>query len=198
LGGTGIPLKSSWSEFGSQKIEKRRSEMETRTYTVYKFNELPEAARDKVLDRYAYLNVEHDWWEFTFEDAARVGIKIEEFDIDRGSYCRGKFLWEAPPVADAIIEEHGENCETRKTAEAFIKERDEAVDTAPRDENGDFVDEYALDRKLNEIEEEFKKSIFEDYRIILQKEYEHLTSEEAIIETIEANDYDFTIDGRID
>jgi len=32
---------------------------------------------------------------------------------------------------------------------------------------------------------------------ILRQEYEYQTSEEAIIETIAANDYDFTNEGRI-
>jgi predicted transcriptional regulator len=32
---------------------------------------------------------------------------------------------------------------------------------------------------------------------MLQKEYEYLTSEEAIIETIEANEYEFTEKGEM-
>jgi hypothetical protein len=37
----------------------------------------------------------------------------------------------------------------------------------------------------------------EDYSIILQKECDYLSSEESIIETIEANDYEFDIDGNL-
>ena len=54
-----------------------------------------------------------------------------------------------------------------------------------------------IENKLDEMSEEFLKSLLEDYRIILENEYEYLTSKEAILETIEANDYEFTADGTI-
>lgn len=94
------------------------------------------------------------------------------------------------------MENHGETCETYKTAEAFLAERDEAVNTAPKDENGDFEDEYELNQKLDDIESDFLSNICEDYRIILTNEYEYLTSKEAIVETIEANEDEFGINGE--
>jgi hypothetical protein len=45
------------------------------------------------------------------------------------------------------------------------------------------------------LEDEFLKTLCEDYRIILSREYDYLTSEAAIIETIEANEYEFKADG---
>jgi hypothetical protein len=163
---------------------------------VYQFDELTETAKEKAIDNNIYINVDDEWWESTYEDAERIGIKITGFDIDRGSFCEGKFIEDVCFTAHKIIEEHGEVCETYKTAEAFLKERDEIVDTAPKDENGDFENEWELDEKLNDIEDEFKKSILEDYRIMLTKEYEYLTSRKAIIDTIEANDLEFTEDGK--
>ena len=53
-----------------------------------------------------------------------------------------------------------------------------------------------LEGKLQDIEDDFLKSLCEDYRILLQHQYEYLTSEEVIIETIEANEYEFTQDGK--
>jgi hypothetical protein len=47
------------------------------------------------------------------------------------------------------------------------------------------------------MEGEFLKSLLEDYRIILSKEYDYLTSRESIIETIEANEYEFDENGNI-
>ncbi len=41
----------------------------------------------------------------------------------------------------------------------------------------------------------FLNSLIEDYSIILQKESEYLMSNEAIIETIEANEYEFKANG---
>ena len=164
---------------------------------VYKFSELPEDAKEKAMEKLYDININYDWYEFTYEDAKQIGLIINEFDIDRGSYCRGKFAESAESTADLIIANHGIDCETYKTAESYLKERDEIVETAKRDENGEFEDENELDDKLDELDAEFKKSIFEDYLIILRKEYEYQSSEEAIKETIEANDYEFTIEGNI-
>jgi hypothetical protein len=44
---------------------------------------------------------------------------------------------------------------------------------------------------------EFLCDLLEDYRIILSKEYNYQTSEETIKETIEANDYEFTAEGKL-
>jgi hypothetical protein len=49
---------------------------------------------------------------------------------------------------------------------------------------------------LSDIEDNFLDSLLEDYSIMLQKEYEHLQSEESIIETIVANEYEFTEEGK--
>ena len=48
-----------------------------------------------------------------------------------------------------------------------------------------------------ELEEDFNKSLAGDYLKMLKDEYEYQSSEEAIIETIEANEYEFTADGEL-
>ena len=156
--------------------------MEIRETKVYKFDELSDEAKEKVIEDHYDINVDYDWWDSVYDDASNVGIKIMEFDIDRGSYCKGKLYASEESVAEAIIKQHGEHYETYKTAEEFLNCVSELDDES---------DEYA------EACESFLYSILEDYRIILEKEYEYLTSEEAIIETIKANEYDFTEDGEI-
>ena len=159
---------------------------------VYKFDELSEKGTEKALENLYDLNVYYDWWENTYEDAANIGIKITGFDIDRGSYCNGEFLLSAAEVAANIIRDHGEQCETYKTAQAFLDEIN-SIDM-PDDDSDEFSE---WEKKMLEIEDEFQKSLLEDYRIILTHEYEYLTSEEAIIETIHANEYEFTEDGKL-
>lgn len=159
---------------------------------VYKFDELSEKGKEKALENLYDLNVYYDWWENTYEDAANIGIKITGFDIDRGSYCNGEFLLSAAEVAANIIRDHGEQCETYKTAQAFLDEIN-SIDM-PDDDSDEFSE---WEKKMLEIEDEFQKSLLEDYRIILTHEYEYLTSEEAIIETIHANEYEFTEDGKL-
>lgn len=36
--------------------------METRTYNVYTWGELPEDGKRKALERYGDINVYHEWW----------------------------------------------------------------------------------------------------------------------------------------
>ena len=164
---------------------------------VYKFDELPDDVKEKAIENLYDINLYYDWWDGIYDDAENVGLKINEFDIDRGSYVKAEFIEDACFTANKIIENHGEMCETHKTAKQFLIDRDEIVNTAEKDADGEFTDEYQLDQNLDDVENEFLKSISEDYRIILTKEYEYMSSEKAIIETIEANEYDFTLDGKI-
>ena len=175
--------------------------METREYKVYKFDELTEEQQQKVLENYADINVDFEWWDTIYEDAKTVGIKITEFDLDRHRHCTGNFIEYAEDTAKKIIKEHGETCETWGTATNYLAERVALVkkysdgvqtDTATED------NEYDFDNACGEIDVEFLRSILEDYSIMLQKESEYLSSKKAIIETIEANDYDFTEGGKID
>lgn len=175
--------------------------MKTNTYNTYKFSELSETAKEKAISKLYDLNVDYEWWNFVYEDARNVLLKITSFDIDRNRYCKGEFIETAMETANAILENHGENCETYKTALNFIKEQTELVKKYSDGTALNMVtqdNEWEYDQEIEEIEKEFLKSILEDYSIALEKEYEYLTSKEAIIETIEANNYYFTEDGVID
>ncbi len=148
---------------------------------IYSFDDLSEDVQDDVIQKYWDINVHYDWWDHIYEDAANVGIKITAFNIDRGSYCHGA-IEDTEYTANKIIKEHGESCETYKTAKeylGFIRERDDFYC-----ENEDFDNEFRL-------------SILEDYRIMLQKEYEYSTGREGIVETFKINEYEFTVDGEL-
>lgn len=159
---------------------------------VYEFDELPADIQQKVLEDECYCNVEHfDWWESTYEDAKRIGLTITGFDLDRGSYCKGELeLDSAAECAETILKEHGKTCETYKTAQTFLKALEELTSTK---ENIEDVPEEDIEN----LENEFIHDLLEDYRIILQHEYEYLTSKEAIIETIKANEGTFTAEGKM-
>ena len=51
--------------------------------------------------------------------------------------------------------------------------------------------------ELIEIEAQFFNDLASEYLYILKSELEYLESEAAILELIQANDYEFTIDGEI-
>ena len=170
--------------------------MRTVRTKVYKFNELASAAKEKAIRDNCDINVLDNWWENTYEDALNVGIRINCFNIDRGSYCEGDLIGTAEETARLIIKEHGENCETHKTAQDYLKSRQELIDSAPVDEQGEFQDENELDNNLADLDKEFENSIFEDYLIILRNEYEYLTGDEAIQETLINCKYEFTAEGN--
>lgn len=175
----------------------------TNTYNVYSFDELSDDAKEKVIGRLSDINVEDDWWGYIYDDAKNIGVKIEGFDIDRGSYyayCKMSFLESPEAAAHKIIEEHGKNCETYKTAKNYLQKRDALVAQYSDSKNKTVVTEdnnWDFDQKCDELDSDFLHSLSEDYRIMLEKEYEYQTSEEAIIETIEANNYEFLEDGTL-
>jgi len=171
---------------------------DTVTTTVYKFDELSDAAKQTAINVLGGVNVTHDWWDSTYEDAAQIGLVIEEFDIDRGSYCRGKWTEDAEDVASLIMENHGACCETHKDAWEFQNAVsvqgsifEAADDFDPESEQFIESEQYAS------LCEEFQRTIREDYRIMLQQEYEYQTSEEAIIGAIKVDGYEFRANGEL-
>ena len=156
--------------------------MKTIQINLYKFDELPEEAQRAALDKYADINVDHDWWDSTYEDAKMIGLQITEFDLDRSRYAGGEFIEPAAEVAQNILKEHGENCRTRKTALCFLEQQAAWV----REEEYDGA-----------LDDSFLNNILDDYSRTLQAESEYLQSDEAVKETLIANEYDFTIDGKI-
>jgi hypothetical protein len=81
------------------------------------------------------------------------------------------FITTATDCANAILAEHGTLCETYLDAMNYL-----------RDGTSD---------------ERFLQMLLADYACMLEKEHEYRTSREAIIASIEANDYQFTLDGVI-
>lgn len=145
----------------------------TTTHTVYTFDELSEDSKEKAIERLYDINVNYDWWEYVYEDAATIGLNITGFELDRNKHTTGQLIKDLPEVCKAIMAEHGETCGTYQLAKQWQNKHGE------------------------DNEEEFTKLLLEEYADILQKDFDYLTSEEAIIETIEANEYEFYEDGRL-
>jgi hypothetical protein len=141
---------------------------------LYQFDELSDEVKLKVMERMADINVDHGWWDFVYEDAATIGLKLMGFDDYK---CEGKLTEAVGEVCRRILANHGKACETYRTA----------VDYYDRKHNGNPY-----------IEEDFLHSLLEDYRIMLRNEYEYFTGEGAIAETIRVNEYEFTEAGRME
>ena len=167
--------------------------------TVYSFNELSEQAKQRALELLYDINVDYGWWSFTYEDAKNVGISIKGSDL----YTREikiELYEDAYHVSNKIIKEHGSSTETYQIAYQYIKDYDNLVKKYSDGINTDIVredNEYEFDKELEDLEHEFINEIGSEYLSILNNEYEYLTSNEAIIETIEANSYEFTESGGL-
>ena len=170
--------------------------MRQETINLYSFNELSEEAKQKVIEKSYDINVNYNWWKNTYEDAKNIGLKINSFDLERNRHAKGDFLYSACEVAANILKEHSENCETYKTAENFLKEWQPIFNDYTNEES-EYFESREAEGKLQDIESDFLESLLEDYAMILEKECQYLMSKEAIIETIEANEYEFYEDGTL-
>ncbi len=160
---------------------------------VYQYGELDENAKQKAVEWFSNGYPDHEWWDSIHEDAARIGLKITSFDLDRNRQAEGKFdggYMYAMECAEKILKEHGESCETYKTAQKFIADRAGLIAEL---QDGEEIED---NEKYEELCEDFLKSLLEDYSIMLQKECDYLQSLEHIEEMIIINEYEFTKEGK--
>lgn len=192
--------------------------MQNITIKAYTYEELDEAAKEKVLESMYDLNVDYDWWEFAYDYIREAGlilgidVKVEGFDLDRGSYItlNGSYSYQKGAVA-AIRAEYGQDHDLVEIAEELQKAQrpmfyQACADLSPIrgygggtrinvDPYGDmYNDDYIVDN-AHTIEEPLRD--FVNWALsVLESEYEYLTSREAIEESIIANEYLFTENGN--
>lgn len=175
--------------------------MRTIETKIYTFDELSEDAKEKAIEELYDINVNYDWWEYTYEDAKWVGLKLTGFDIGRGSYCEGELIEGMEKVIENILSNHGESCGTHKLATEYKETSDvltKQMNEAYNDDSDEGYERYSeLETEFEDLENEFLKELLNEYLTMLRNEYEYLTSEEAIIETIRTNEYEFTEDGKL-
>ncbi len=169
---------------------------ETTTRTLYKFSELSEESQDKAIEKLWDLNVDCGWRESIYDDAERAGFKITEFDIDCGNMIRGKLTVSVLDSIKAIMADHGEQCETYKTALSF-KARAELIEAQDNIDDDDEALDPNNDLTMDDIADEYTRAMLKEYLSMLKQEYEYQTSREQIIESIEANDYEFDENGNL-
>ena len=176
--------------------------------TIYQYDELNESAKERALGWYAQCVFYHEWWDCIYDDAQRIGLKIEEFDLNRNRHAKGYLINRMEDVCRAITKAHGKICGTHKLATQYLeliqglKERIEA-DMSNLDESDESYEDdvYALESEqedeLAELKDEFEEALLEEYSVMLQKEAEYMQSREYLEEGIWANEYEFDEHGYI-
>ena len=150
---------------------------ETTTRTIYQYDELPtEAAKQAAREWYARGLFDYDWWDYIYEDANTIGLKITEFDIYRGT-IDGELLHGVNDICKLIKINHGKTGGTYTLAKTMDLRKH-------NDDNEDTV-------------REFKYALLQEYLSMLLKEVEYMESTENIEENIRGNEYEFTEGGKI-
>ena len=193
--------------------------METRTYTVYKFDELPKETQEKAIEKLQDINTDYDWWDAVYEDAEecgkQFGVSIDKIYFSGfwsqgdGACFEGSYSFEKDglekikshaPKDEKLHRIAGElqkiQSANGNTVTATVKHSGHYYHSRCTDIDVFSTDEYAT-KEVQESVTELLRDLMNWIYSQLEKEYEYQTSDEAIKETIEANDYDFTDDGKI-
>lgn len=174
---------------------------ETVTYEIFTFAELTPETQQCVIERNYDFDVFHDWWEFVYEDAKRIGLKITSFDINRAQSIEGELTLNVADCIKATRLEHGENCDTHTPCDDYDIKYKKCVVAQCQDEANQlyytFANEVFLDElETEEINREFKHALLQEYLSILSKEYEYLTSEEHIRERLTEHEGEYLVNGE--
>ncbi len=158
---------------------------------VFKFNELSEEGKEKAIGKLYDINIDHEWYDFLYdefkEDLKKIGIECQSFyfDLDRGNYI----AMDKPCIIDTL--KFLKHCKTDLRTKEGKELYNITIDT----------NYYAGGRTSNSIDGEICNDVLQNilngFLGRLKKEYEYLTSKEAIIETIESNEFEFTDEGNI-
>ena len=163
--------------------------MKTIEINVYKFKELDKQTQRKVIQNNIYINVEDTSWHyFIKEDFIRLGLEIRSFDLDRGSFAE-IHIDDFEQTSKNIIDEFGDSVLIKQTAKNYLDKYNEIQANYKEDED--------IERELEILDEKYQREYSADILSYLREDYDYQVSDEAIIETIEANDYNFTWNGEI-
>jgi len=163
--------------------------MKTIEIKVYKFDELDKQTREKVIENYRFINVEDTfWYDWIKEDFIRLGLEIQEFDLGRRNYIK-IYIDNLEETSKSILQEFGDSVAIKQTAKNYIDEYNKI--------QANFKEDEDIERELEILDEEYEKEYSEDILSYIRLNYDWETTDEAIIETLRANDYDFTTEGKI-
>ena len=158
--------------------------MTTKTINCYNFDELSPEIQDRLVCEHRYVHVDYfDWYHSVYDDAKEIGLRITAFDLDR-QHIEGDLFFDGFDVAQKIILNHGEHCETHKLSVQFLSD----YKNLPDDDDFEYL--------ANELEEEFLKSLLEEYLVILRHDFEYHTSDEAVLDYLKNSDCVYDINGN--
>lgn len=194
--------------------------MQTVITDTYSFGELSEEAKAHALDIMYDINTNYDWWYAVYEDVKEIGkiLGINITDIyfsgfssqGDGACFEGAYEYKKGSVK-GIIAYAPEDKELHDIARRLfdVQRKHLYLLRATVRHHGHYYHELCTDIDVTNMEtgdwagKETEDEISDVLRSFMQwiyrtlgREFEYLTSEEQVIETIEANEYQFTVDGK--
>jgi hypothetical protein len=189
--------------------------------TVYTFEELSEAAQEKAIERYREADsLDYQWWDFVYENVkclgALIGIEIDRIYFSGfwsqgdGACFEGSYSYKKGGVK-ALKNEAPHEEELHKIATDLqeIQRRAFYALSANVKHQGHYQHEFCTSisvddaRRWNASEED-EEGISEALRDFMRwiysrlaSEYEYLTSDEVIRETLISNEYEFDKEGGL-
>lgn len=204
--------------------------------TVYRLDELSDAAKDKARAWYREDGFDHDWFEFVYEDFERVGeilglrLKTTAVRLHGGGtrqkpriYFRGfwsqgdgacfETFYSYQKDAPRRIRDYApQDVELHRIADALqaVQRRNFYQLGAEARHQGHYYHEYCMSISVErdsptsqDMTADAQEAVIEALRDLarwlyrqLEREYDHLSSDAVVDETIIANDYTFTDTGR--
>lgn len=203
--------------------------------TVYCFDELPDSAKEKALGWYREAGLDHDWFEYVFEDFERVcdllGIELRTVPVrlhgggtrrkpciwfsgfwsqGDGACFEGDYSYKrgASAAVRCYAPQEGE-LHRIAGALAAIQRGNFYQLTARITHRGRYHHEYSMaiavgrcspygQDMTDAAEDELSEALRDLARWLygqLEREYDHLMSDETVADAIRANDYRFHGDG---
>lgn len=169
---------------------------------VYTFEELSEQAKKTVLNNMSDINVMHDWYEHTIdswkEKLKDIGFLDAKIDFsgfgNQGDGCsfyatldlEDHLINEFEPLKNEDTQFECRNCNRPSWLWKF--EQTNFLSNESMDSLSDKFIEY-----INEYQRDLSSEIYEE----LEKEFEYITSDEAISECLTNNEYYFLPDGTL-
>ena len=175
--------------------------------TVYSFAELSETAQERALNAFRGINVEFNWWEDSYDTIRTagelLGLDIGQIHFDADLYCIFNADYEYVRGASAAVCKEfswaDDLCKVAKDLQDLQKRHFYSLSCAVT--KGRSMNYYRCFRFGEDYECEDLGDIIDDFahwaRILLRDECEWLTSDEAVKEMIEANEYEFDEAGNL-
>jgi hypothetical protein len=176
--------------------------MKTIEIKLYQFSELSEKAKEKALENFHDINVDYGWSDFTIEE---ITERLNELGFNEakvmfsGFWSQGDGACFTCESIDFKIFLDGKYKELADSLSCYISHNWRHYFATSTTVNLESYDEKISDDLFSSIEQDIERErerLGNMFYKELEQEYEYQTSKEAIIETIEANEYDFLESGK--